>query len=212
MAKKTDDMDDSDELFSNEKDQPIKPKRPRARSTPPEYSKEQLDQLRDRNFARKMEATDAAINVRRDDQWEKLHRDWESWDDDARKDAVFGLAYYSGFKVRDIARLFRVKSADLKQYAEIIDQGLVALKLKITSNQIAFGLLTDQPVIKFHLGKQFAEQVDNPAHEGVSSVETAPPAIIINEVKGDNSELRAELDAQVQAAMAVANARTATKQ
>ena len=183
-----------------------KPKGPRA--DPPKYTKEQQLALGEAAFSRKMEASDSTVIVRGDPQWKRLHEDWFEWGEDDRKDVVFGLAYYSGFKAKDIARLFRIKPADLAHYKDIIDQGLVALKHKITSNQIAFGLMTDQPVVKFHLGKQFAEQVDNPAHEGVDSVSDGPPTIIVNEVKADNKDLRDELESAVQTAIALAGAKS----
>lgn len=174
---------------------------PKMKAAVPYYTPEQRVVLGESAYNRKMEALDQNVTVRHDDQWKLLHTNWEEADEETRKSTVFGLAYNSGFKARDIARLFRIKASDLTVYKEIIDQGLAALKLKITSNQIAYGLSTEQPVVKFHLGKQFAEQVDNPAHEGVDTVEASIPNIIINEVKHNNEELRNELEAAVQAAM-----------
>ena len=190
---------------------PVKPKKS-PRASPPKYTKDQQLALGEAAFSRKMEATDSNVIIRPDGQWKTLNEDWHYWSDDERRDVVFGLAYYSGFKARDMARLFRVKPAELKEYADIIDQGLVALKHKITSNQIAFGLMTDQPVVKFHLGKQFGEQVDNPAHEGVETTVSGPPTIIVNEVKADNQELRQELESAVQSAIAVAGNKSRTLQ
>lgn len=174
---------------------------PKMKAAVPYYTPEQRVVLGEAAYNRKMEALDANIGIRHDDQWRTLHTSWEESDEETRKSTVFGLAYNSGFKARDMARLFRIKTSDLQEYKEIIDQGLAALKLKITSNQISYGLSTEQPIVKFHLGKQFAEQVDNPAHEGVDTVEASIPNIVINEVKHNNQELRAELEAAVQAAI-----------
>ena len=176
--------------------------RPRKKILQPQYSKEQLKDLADAAYSRKMEAVDEEINLRPDNQWDVLSTNWHTADDKRRKDIVFGLAYYSGFKSPDICRLFRIKPAELVPYKDIIEQGRIALKFKITSNQIAFGLLTDQPVVKFHLGKQFAEQVDNPVHEGVESLDRQAPTIIIQEASGTNTELRAELEDAVRNAQA----------
>lgn len=175
------------------------------RTPPPIYTKEQQIALGEHAFARKMEASDPNIIVRANCQWRHLTEQWRNWDADERRDVVFGLAYHAGFKARDIARMFRIKPAELNDYKDIMDQGLVALKHKIASNQITYGLMTDQPVVKFHLGKQFAEQVDNPAHDGVDTVESKIPTIVIQETRAQNTELRAELEGAVQAATAIAN-------
>lgn len=172
-----------------------------SRQPGPKYTKEQLANLGEMAFNRKMEALDDSVIVKPSSEWRVITTNWESASAEQRSDMVFGLAFYSGFKAKDMARLFRIKTTDLSEFKDIIDQGLMALKHKITSNQIAFGLSTEQPVVKFHLGKQFAEQVDNPAHEGVNTVEASIPNIVINEVKHNNEELRNELEAAVQAAM-----------
>jgi len=72
----------------------------------------------------------------------------------------------------DIARFFGVKKATLEPYAETFEMAKAALKLKIQRNQISLGLQReDNAQWKFNLQKQFAEQVSEPAHEGVETTE-----------------------------------------
>jgi hypothetical protein len=124
-------------------------------------------------FQNRMEALEENLFIRPSDQWQRLRDYWINASDDARKDIVFGLAYNNGAKPLDIQRLFNIVKKDLDQYSDVLKQAQATLKLKIQSNQIKTAFISDQPILKFFLGKQFAEQVDQPAHEGVASQDTS---------------------------------------
>ena len=52
--------------------------------------------------------------------------------------------------------------------------------LKINRNQLAMSLLReDQPTLKFHMGKQFAYQVNDPVHEGVENADAGKSELTI---------------------------------
>ena len=129
---------------------------------------------------------------------------WREADHDMRCSIIYGMVLHDGaISVQDITRFFSITKKDLEPYGTVYDMARSALKLKIQRNQISIGLQReDSAPLKFNLQKQFAEQVTEPAHEGVASVPAGPPTIIYNEAKADNAELRSELEDAVQAAVA----------
>jgi transposase-like protein len=150
----------------------------------------------------------------------KLHYGFETqkklWNEASERDRnaiVYGMVLYDGAIAaggRDIARFFGIDKKELEPYKPTFEMAKVALKLKIQHNQISMGLQReDLPMLKFFLGKQFAEQVQEPAHEGVGDLRATPPQIIINTAEGANADVRAELDAAVTAAMAMTKAKVA---
>ena len=136
-------------------------------------TKRQLEKIVTKKFEAKEEAMADALVIKQDSQWQDLRAYWLDADEDTRKNIVFGLGYNNGAKERDIARLFNIKKEDLKGYGDVLSQAVAALKMRVQSNQITIAFMSDQPMLKFFLGKQFAEQVDNPAHDGVKSDDTA---------------------------------------
>lgn len=142
--------------------------------------------------------------------WKHQFDLWANADTDTKRDIIYGMVMHDGaVNIRDITRFFNIKKEEINPFNEVFEAAKVALKLKIQRNQISLGLQREDMLnLKFMLGKQFAEQVAEPAHEGVSSVQSAPPQIVVNQTNGINEELRNEMDAAVQAAMAVTSART----
>lgn len=143
------------------------------------------------------------------DGWKRQEALWRDADFELRCSIVYGMVIHDGaINVKDITRFFAISADDLKPFAKVYDMAKAALKLKIQRNQISIGLQReDSAPMKFNLQKQFAEQVSEPAHEGVDSVQSGPPTIIYNEVKAANEELRNELEAAVQSAIAIAGAK-----
>lgn len=146
------------------------------------FDKNQLIAQADIKHQAKMDGVAPEFHIKTDDQWKALTTTWADADDEARNNIVFGLAYHNGAKARDIARLFRIKPVELKPYAEVLDQAIATLKLKIQGNQITSGFMNDTPMMKFFLGKQFGEQVEQPAHQDVASIDEGQGAITISVV------------------------------
>jgi hypothetical protein len=146
------------------------------------------------------------------DGWKRQEALWRDADFETRCSIIYGMVLHDGaISTRDITRFFAIQSDDLKPFGKVYDMAKAALKLKIQRNQISIGLQReDSAPLKFNLQKQFAEQVNEPAHEGVDSVQSGPPTIIYNEVKAENEELRGELEAAVQSAIAIASAKDKT--
>lgn len=136
---------------------------------------------------------------------------WRNADEDGKRDIVYGMVMHDGAIGRyDITRFFNIDKKELAPFVEVFEAAKIALKLKIQRNQISMGLQREDLVnMKFFLGKQFAEQVMEPAHEGVNSVQTSPPSIVFNEVKADHGELRAELEGAIATAVALAGVKQA---
>lgn len=130
---------------------------------------------------------------------------WINANEEERHALVYGLVMHDGAIAKggsDITRFFGIAKKDFEPFKDTFEMAKVALKLKIQRNVLSLGLQReDQVNLKFNLLKQYAEQVNDPAHEGVESVQAAPPAIVINEIKGNNQELRDELDAMVRSSM-----------
>jgi hypothetical protein len=137
---------------------------------------------------RKEDAANPTHDPEPNDGWKKQFATWANANEEERFNLVFGMVLTDGASVKDIARFFNVKPDELKPYRHIIDAGKVALKLKVQRNQISLGLQReDQPMFKFFLGKQFAEQVSEPQHEGVESVDNAEVRVQINVLKPEDA-------------------------
>ena len=161
---------------------------------------------------RKTEALSPDHDVKPHYGYKKQKENWLKATEEMRHAYVYGMVMFDGAIAKganDIARFFGVQKKDLVPYLETFEMAKAALKLKIQRNTISLGLQReDMVVLKFNLLKQYAEQIADPAHEGVEPVQTTPPQIVINAAQGANDELRAELDAAVQAAMTVNRAKT----
>jgi hypothetical protein len=133
---------------------------------------------------------------------------WNAASEEERHALVYGMVFYDGAIAKgmtDISRFFGLPKEKLQPYKETFEMAKVALKLKLQRNTINLGLQReDAIVLKFHLLKQYAEQVENPAHEGKESLdESKAVEIKLNVVRNNNEEvndLRSELDAMVAAA------------
>lgn len=142
--------------------------------------------------------------------WKTQKALWADADYDTRCSIVYGMVIHDGaISTRDITRFFAIKPKELEPFNEVYEMARAALKLKIQRNQISIGLSHDgNPALKFNLQKQFAEQVNDPAHEGVSSVQSGPPTVVFNQTQGANEEIKAELEAAVQTAIAIAGSKS----
>lgn len=142
---------------------------------------------------RKEEASTPTHEIKSNDGWKKQFDTWANASDEERCNIVYGMVILDGAKQKDITRFFNIKDADLKPFAHIVNAGVAALKLKVQRNQISLGLQReDMATLKFHLGKQFAEQVAEPSHEGVQSVDNAEVKVNINVLKPEDAALVGE--------------------
>lgn len=143
------------------------------------FTKDQLASQADIKHQNKMDAVNPELIIKADDQWRELSTYWASATVEERKSTVFGLTMNNGAKPKDIARLFDIKPDELKPFTSVVNQAIAALKLKIQGNQITSGFMNDTPMMKFFMGKQFGEQVENPQHEDVKSIDEGAGAITI---------------------------------
>jgi hypothetical protein len=176
-------------------------------------SKETLEEQAKVIDERKKHALMDTHEVIVNDGWKHQEALWRDADYNLRCSIIYGMVLHDGaINVKDITRFFAITSKDLEPFAKVYDMAKAALKLKIQRNQISMGLQReDSAPLKFNLQKQFAEQVNDPAHEGVASIQSGPPTIVYNEVKAENADLRGELEAAVQSAIAIATAKDKTK-
>lgn len=142
------------------------------------------DKLKSKRFVEKMaktqeirveEALDPNHIVQKHYGYEVQRDLWQNSDERDRHAIVYGMVLIDGAigkAMNDIARFFGLDKKDLVPYKDTFEMAKAALKLKIQRNQISIALQReDQPNFKFFLGKQFAEQVGEPAHEGVETTE-----------------------------------------
>lgn len=112
-------------------------------------------------------------------EWRETKAWWANATEDERQDNIYGLAFLNAAKPKQIAKYYAIKEADLKPYAEQWEMGTAARILKINGHQMRWGLSTNIPNAKFFLGLQFANQVQNPQHEDVKSIDEGSGAITI---------------------------------
>jgi hypothetical protein len=109
--------------------------------------------------------------------WKVQEKLWAEADDELRKSYLYGLVLNDGVTDtssgrKRLAAFFAVKPKDLEPYKSVMAMADAARVLKINRNQLAMSLLReDQPTLKFHMGKQFAYQVNDPVHEGVENAD-----------------------------------------
>jgi hypothetical protein len=191
--------------LANKEEKPATPKKVNKRPAALisyETLEEQAKVIDERKKHALMDTHEVILN----DGWKKQQALWSSADHETRCSIVYGMILHDGaINVRDITRFFAIKTKDLEPYAVIMDMAKAALKLKIQRNQISIGLQReDSAPLKFNLQKQFAEQVNDPAHEGVESVQSGPPTVVFNQTTGANDDIKAELEAAVHSAIAIA--------
>jgi hypothetical protein len=138
---------------------------------------------------RKADAATDEHELRPNSNWKKQFAIWANADHELKCDIVYGMVFHDGaYNVKDITRFFNIKADELKPFAHIVDAAKAALKLKIQRNQISLGLQReDNPSLKFNLQKQFAEQVNDPAHEGVASVDNSEVRVNIQVLKPEDA-------------------------
>lgn len=146
------------------------------------YSRDEIVEQAKIKHKSKIRAASPTVEIQSDNQWKQLSTHWGKATEDERKDICFGMALHIGAKPKDLSRLFAIKPDELKPYTEVMNQAVAALRLKVQQNQLTTALMSDQPNLKFFLGKQFAEQVENPAHDGVVSDQSDGEAITITVV------------------------------
>ncbi len=173
---------------------------------------EVLADLNNATNERKKHAIDSKHTLKSSDAWKEQKSIWPNASDDERRCYLYGMIFFDAVPASTkngmglLAKFFGIKLDELKPYQDVIDMADAARVLHINRNQFStFMQRDDNPMGKFFMGKQFGYQVNDPAHEGVDSVQSAPPAIIVNEIKADNTELRQELDEMARKAIAGVN-------
>jgi hypothetical protein len=117
--------------------------------------------------------------------WKLQEKLWAEADDELRKSYLYGLVLNDGVTDttsgrKRLAAFFAIKPKDLEPYKPVMAMADAARVLKINRNQLAMSLLReDQPTLKFHMGKQFAYQVNDPVHEGVENADAAKSELTI---------------------------------
>jgi hypothetical protein len=126
---------------------------------------------------RKADSIDPKHALKPSDGWKQQREIWNASTDDERRDYLYGMVLFDGIPAETkkglnlIAKFFGIKVSALEPYMDVIEMGDAARVLKITRNQLqSFLIRDDVPMGKFFLGKQFAYQVNDPAHEGVEAV------------------------------------------
>jgi len=178
-----------------------KPKRPTVkmskRKAPPKRKSPEMsgpvmatrsEQI-DRKHLRALEPTYVPL---KNDGWQYQASLWSSSSDDERRSYLYHMVLWSGVvmgskrALQTVARYFAIDLDELKPYLDVMWMADVARTLKITEANLATFLHSDKDVGgKFHIGKQFAYQVNDPAHEDVDSVQSAPPQIVIQTSRTD---------------------------
>jgi hypothetical protein len=139
-------------------------------------SRKALEQLKAANA---IDTLEPVFTPQPSGEWRLTKAWWANASEDERQDQVYGLAFLNAAKPKQIAQYYSIKESDLKQYAEQWEMGTAARILKINGHQMRWGLSTSIPNAKFFLGLQFAQQVQNPQHEDVKSIDEGAGAITI---------------------------------
>ncbi len=138
------------------------------------------------------------------DGW-KGHKDtWATADEDTRKGMLYDMVLWRGYVMgrknvfQRVARFFGVRPDDISKNEDYVQVMWMAdeARCAIIDESVLRGfLLSDKDASgKFHVQNQYAYKVASPAWEGVDAVNEAPTQIVFNEVKGQNQELRDELE------------------
>lgn len=183
----------------------VKPKEGRA-FKPVEYlsaeaKSKAIEEMSDRRMHSLLDYHEPKFN----NAWKAQQELWSKLDDDGRRDAVFGMVMADGaIKIPMILKYFGITKEDFAPYRDIHEMACAALHFKIQRNQISIAFWReDQMDMKYFLGRQFAGQVQNPAHEETPSVDenSKAPIVIFAESAGLAPEKRDELEGLIQTAM-----------
>jgi hypothetical protein len=158
------------------------------------------------SVARKLDACDEGHTLRPSDAHRTQRSLWANATVEEREDMVCGMVIFDGLvKARDVWAFFGVTKQEFEPYLQTHALSCAALKAKVQRNQMSVFLTRDdQADGKYFLGRQFAGQVQNPAHEDTPSVDenSKSPTIVFTESTGLAPEKRAEFEAAIQSAMA----------
>lgn len=127
---------------------------------------------------RKTDALSPEHTLKSSDAWKAQRKLWDKAKEDQRKSWLYAMVLFDGVcaetkrGLRIIAKYFAITLKELEPYREVLDMADAARVLKIQRNQLGGALGRDDQVnLKFFMGKQFGYQVNDPAHEGVESVD-----------------------------------------
>jgi hypothetical protein len=144
------------------------------------------------NDARKGRAVEKSFVPLVNDGWKVQSRLWAEADDDTRRGYLYHMVLWSGVVMGSrkalghVAKYFGIKAAELDPYLDVMWMADTARVLKITESTFVGFLSNDRDTSgKFHIGKQYAYQVNDPAHEGVDSVQAAPQIIFAEAPRPD---------------------------
>lgn len=142
------------------------------------------------NFRKKAAMANEHI-LEPNDAWKKQLALWPAADEDTRRNYLYGLIFHDGairLDLQFICKFFGIKRKELDPYKEVIDAAEAALALKLQKNSILFGLIReDQVDMKYHLLKQYAQQVQNPTHEGEVDVDQTGVTFTVDVKKKERS-------------------------
>jgi hypothetical protein len=142
---------------------------------------------------RKTEALSPEHKLKSNSAWKEQKKLWGKASDNQKKDWLYAMVLVDGVCAETkrgmqlIAKYFAINVKELKPFEEVIHMADAARVLKIQRNQLGGALGRDDQVnLKFFMGKQFGYQVNDPAHEGVETVEEGKD-ITINVMTRENS-------------------------
>jgi hypothetical protein len=137
-----------------------------------------VDKLKDIGDARRLDAIKPEHELKSSDVWKEQQKLWKKACDTQRKSWLYAIVLFDGVATETkkglqlIAKYFNIHIKELEPYKDVINMADAARVLKINRNQLSASLgRDDQPNFKFFMGKQFAYQVSEPAHEGVESID-----------------------------------------
>lgn len=139
--------------------------------------------------------------------FEEQEKIWANADLRKRKAMLFYMVLKAGFvmgrrnTIQRIQRYFGLTAKEWEsdphkdEYIRVMWMADEARVSMIDENVFIGFLINDRDAGgKYHIQNTYAYKVQNPAWEGVETVNQAPSQIIYNEVKGANTELRDELE------------------
>jgi hypothetical protein len=134
--------------------------------------------ISDASEARRFDALSPHHTLKSSDAWKAQKKIWLKANDTQRKSYLYAMVLFDGVAADTkrgmalIARFFSINVKELEPYKDVINMADAARVLKINRNQLGTSLGRDDQVnLKFFMGKQFAYQVTDPAHEGVESID-----------------------------------------
>jgi hypothetical protein len=131
------------------------------------------------------------FEIPRSSVWKFARDEWAKASFEDRAEYVCGLVFMSGMNKPGIKKFFNLKDEMLDEFDDIVEQTAAILQAKIQTHQINWAYTSNQfAAAKFFLGKQFANQVEHPVHEGVEAGNSNE--IVLRVERGDESAPEAE--------------------